>query len=317
MDGDFQTHKSTTALPPAHHDDLSDSTRILPFLFVLIGSMIATVLLSGCASHQYGQLLAGDDKDMVGSHEAGAATWNPLVDSSVAQLLGRCPPMSPPTSLGAPFADVPYADAAAGSAANGAVTKTPASDDVRTPAKMASHNLSGDLPLVGPEAEEIFGMPDPNCPTQLVTGPARVCFIGIENKSAEELVDFKDHLYERIDSQINEGQSFRSISRRLIDAALIETRLRPDSLFLPANRAAFAAALGRQGTPVDYLLYATITTGTTDRNKSTQRDYLLTLEMVNLKTGDYIKESSKIRKGYHKTRAGKWWNFGIFDQADG
>ncbi|WP_391564843.1 penicillin-binding protein activator LpoB [Allorhodopirellula solitaria] len=265
------------------------------------------LLIAGCASHQYGKLLANDDKDMVGSHEAGAATWNPLVDSSVAQLLGRCPPVSPPTSMGAPFAEVPYADASA----------TPAATDAGTPAKMASHSVPGDLPLTGPGTELLPDALDPNYPTQLVTGPARVCFIGIENKSAEELVDFKDQLYERIDSQINESSSFRSISRRLIDAALIETRLRPDSLFLPANRAAFAAALGRQGTPVDYLLYATITSGTTDRNKSTQRDYLLTLEMVNLETGDYIKESSKIRKGYHKTRAGNWWNFGIFDQADG
>ncbi len=316
MDGDFQTRYSasalTTVLMSAKRVDGVHAVRILPLFFLMVSCVVATILMGGCASHQYGQLLANDDKDLVGSHEAGAATWNPLVDSSVAQLLGRCPPVELPTSLGAPFTDLPYArhSPPTDEASSG-------QDDHRTAAKMASHNLGGELPLVGPEPEEIFGLADPDCPTQLVSGPARVCFIGIENKSAEELVDFKDQLYERIDSQINESNSFRSISRRLIDAALIETRLRPDSLFLPANRAAFAAALGRQGTPVDYLLYATITTGTTDRNKSTQRDYLLTLEMVNLKTGDYIKESSKIRKGYHKTRAGKWWNFGIFDQADG
>ncbi|SMP43904.1 Peptidoglycan-synthase activator LpoB [Neorhodopirellula lusitana] len=242
---------------------------------------VVTVVTTGCA-HRYGHILASDDKDMVGSHEAGAATWNPLVDESVAQLLGRCPPTTQPYMPG------------------------------QTSAMMASHAMSSDGEIslnpsgVAPE----HGGP-------LVTGPARVCFIGIENKSAEELVDFKDQLYERIDSQVNSGNAFRSISRRLVDAALVETRLRPDSLFLPANRDAFAAALGRQGTPVDFLLYATITSGTTDRNKSTQRDYVLTLEMVNIQSGDYIKESSKIRKGYHKARTGKWWNFGLFDQADG
>lgn len=313
MDGDFQTRTLAVALPAASRAGSDDSIHRLPFVFLWIGCAITTVCLAGCASHQYGQLLASDDKDMVGSHEAGAATWNPLVDSSVAQLLARCPPVSPPTSYGGPFDEVPYADAAK----NPSGAAKPVAGETRTPAKMASHNVSGDLPMPATDMEEVTGMLDPGSPTQLVTGPARVCFIGIENKSAEELVDFKDQLYERIDSQINEGGSFRSISRRMIDAALIETRLRPDSLFLPANRTAFAAALGRQGSPVDYLLYATITTGTTDRNKSTQRDYLLTLEMVNLKTGDYIKESSKIRKGYHNTRAGKWWNFGVFDQADG
>ncbi len=228
----------------------------------LSGFLSAT---GGCASHRYGHLLASDDTDMVGSHAAGAATWNPLVDESVAKLLGRCPPAIQPVAF----------------------------------------ELHQEMPL------------DSTIGSALAGGPATVCFIGIENKSVEELTDFKDQIYERIDSQINSAESFRSISRRMVDAALVETRLRPDSLFLPQNRSLFAAALGRQGTPVDYLLYATITSGTTDRNSSTQRDYLLTLEMVNLHSGDYLKESAKIRKGYHKTRAGKWWNFGPFGQADG
>ncbi|MFG0290160.1 MAG: penicillin-binding protein activator LpoB [Rhodopirellula sp. JB044] len=264
----------------------------------LVALGLLTAWVGGCA-HRYGHIVANDDKDLVGSHEAGAATWNPLVDASVAQLLGRCPPPQP----------LPFGNQFAA--------------EMGTPAMTVSHSMSSDMQLndptapAGADGASLTGSIDPNCPPQLATGPARVCFIGIENKSAEELVDFKDQLYERIDSQINAGEAFRSISRRMVDAALIETRLRPDSLFLPANRGAFAAALGRQGTPVDYLLYATITSGTTDRNKSTQRDYVLTLEMVNLHSGDYIKESAKIRKGYHHTRAGKWWNFGVFDQADG
>lgn len=219
----------------------------------------------GCANHRYGHLLANDDVDMVGSHAAGAATWNPLVDESVAKLLGRCPPA---------------------------------------------------IQAVGYQSPEQLPL-DSTVGSALASGSATVCFVGVENKSVEEMVDFKDQIYERIDGQINAAGTFRSISRRMVDAALVETRLRPDSLFLPQNRDLFAAALGRQGTPVDYLLYATITTGTTDRNKSTQRDYLLTLEMVNLHSGDYLKESATIRKGYHNTRAGKWWNFGPFGQADG
>ena len=103
----------------------------------------------------------------------------------------------------------------------------------------------------------------------------------------------------------------------MVDAALLESRLRPDSLFLPNNRQVFADVLGRKGAPVDYLLYATVTSGTTDRNKSSQRDYEVTLEMVNLNNGEFLKESAKIRKGYSKTRAGKWWNYGWFDRADG
>jgi hypothetical protein len=222
--------------------------------------------LCGCAGRQYGHLLAQDDKDLVGSHGAGAATWNPLVEQSVAKLLSRCPPPVQPAAF----------EAAAG------------------------------MPV---DATTLA--------SELTAGPATVCFVGIENKSAEELGDFKDQLFEQIDSQINSHGEYRGISRRLVQTALRETRLRPDSLFLPANRDRFSAALGKAGMPVDYLLFATITSGTTDRNTSSQRDYTLTLEMVNVHSGDFLKESAKIRKGYSKTRAGKWWNYGIFDQADG
>ena len=48
------------------------------------------------------------------------------------------------------------------------------------------------------------------------------------------------------------------------------------------------------------MLYAKITSGTTRKRKDTQRDYMLTLEMVNVKTGDYDKESATLRKAYHR-----------------
>ena len=237
-------------------------------LFGFLVTAFACTVLAGCAGRQYGHLLKHDDKDMVGRHAAGAATWNPLGDESVAKLLGRCPTAVRPVTF---EANSIHPELAIGSA-------------VEAP---------------------------------LAVGPANVCFIGIENKSAEEMLDFKDQLYERIDSQINNAESFRVVSRRMVDAALVATRLRPDSLFLPNNRMAFANALGQQGTPIDYLMYATITSGTTDRNRASQRDYLLTLEMVNIHTGDTVKESAKIRKGYSKSRVGKWWNYGVGDQADG
>lgn len=225
----------------------------------LISLVLVCIASVGCAS-QYGHILSNKDDDLVGSHTAGAATWNPLVDQAVAKLLGRCPAHIQPASY--------------------------AGDET--------------VPVLSPEVG-----------SALVDGTAAVCFVGIENKSAEEIGDFKDQLYERIDMQVNETDAFRGISRRLVDAALLETRLRPDSLFLPDNRDRFAAALGRQGTPVDYLLYATITSGTTERNKTSQRNYLLTLELVNLSNGNAIKESAEIRKGYSNTVAAKWWHFGF------
>lgn len=136
-----------------------------------------------------------------------------------------------------------------------------------------------------------------------------ICFVGIVNKSAEDIGDFKDQLYEQIDASILESRTFKAISRRKVDAALYETRLRPDSLFLPDNQRQFAAILESQGSPFEYLLFATLTSGTTQRNSSSQRDYVLTLELVNIYTGEAEKQRAEVRKGYHKSALGSIWNY--------
>jgi hypothetical protein len=143
----------------------------------------------------------------------------------------------------------------------------------------------------------------------------KICFVGVENKSAEELADFKDQIYQMIDAQINRSGHFEAVSRRMVDAALIETRLRPDSLLVPSNMQLFTSVLQRQGQPIDYLLYATLTSGTTERNTSSQRNYLLTLEIVDTRTGSYKKEQAEIRKGYHKSPLGKLSNYSLWPKA--
>ncbi|HUP78658.1 MAG TPA: penicillin-binding protein activator LpoB [Pirellula sp.] len=208
-------------------------------------SIISFAGFFGCRGYQYGHVIKREAANIVGSHEAGAEVFDPLVDEAVAKLLAR---------------------------------QQIATDD---------------------------------CPIGHDGLPMKksVCFVGIENKSAEDIGDFKDKLYNQIDSRILESNSFQSISKRMVDAALHETRMRPDALMLPDNMRLFTAVLQRSGAPVDYLLYATLTSGTTKRNSSTQRDYELTLELTNVHTGQYDKLSSEVRKGYHKTAAGKFWNY--------
>jgi len=140
----------------------------------------------------------------------------------------------------------------------------------------------------------------------------RICFVGVENQSAEELGDFKEQIYEMIDSQIVNSGAFESVSRRYVDAGLTQTRLRPDALFIPANMHMFASSLAQQGQPFDYLLFAKMTSGTTEKNRDYQRDYVLTLELVDINSGKFDKESAKIRKGYHVSRLGKLRNFNVF-----
>ena len=213
----------------------------------LSGLALAGVTL-GCRGYQYGHLIKNGQPDLVGSHSAGSEVFNPLIDETVAKLLGRI-------------------------------------------------EVSGQHGLVSPD-----GMP---------IKPV-ICFVGVENKSAEELGDFKDQIYEQIDAKISGADSFRTISRRVVEAGLQQTRLRPDALIIPDNMTLFCSVLQRDGQPVDYLLYAKLTSGTTERNKSSQRDYLLTLELINTDTADSIKEQASISKGYHASYLGKAVNYNPF-----
>ena len=53
----------------------------------------------------------------------------------------------------------------------------------------------------------------------------------VENKSSEEIGDFKEQIYQLIDSRISESRgTFSLINRRAVDAALRQTSLRPDEL---------------------------------------------------------------------------------------
>jgi len=196
--------------------------------------------IAGCRGRQHAHVLKSDDRDMVGSHTAGAETWEPLIQQTVGQLLAR----------------------------QNVVVQT-----------------------AGGEAVPL---------------KKKVCFVGVENKSAEEIGDFREQIAQKVDTCINGSGEFEVINKRFVEAGLRQCRLRPDDLFVPNHRRAFAGAMEQLEQPFDYLMFATITSGTTKSNgKDYQRDYLLTLELVNIQSGHADKESAEIRKGYHKTRIGK------------
>ena len=145
-------------------------------------------------------------------------------------------------------------------------------------------------------------------PENVARPPQRICFVSVENKSAEEIGDFKDQIYQIIDTRIVESHVFQPVSKRFVDAGLQQTRLRPDQLFVPTNMRAFSMMMEQQGQPFDFLLYATLTSGTTRENQNYQRDYLLTMEMINIHTGEYDKQAATLTKDYHQTRIGRLLN---------
>jgi len=204
------------------------------FQLAFLTAFSVTVLGAlGCNGHRFGRILKSDSQDMVGSHAAGAQTFNNLVEQTTAKLLSRQSEMVGATGM-----------------------------------------------------------------------PKRVCFMGISNKSAEELGDFRDQLFDQIDTGISQASEFDSISPTYVKTGLEKSRLRPTDLFVPKQMQEFSRTMGQMGQPVDYLLFANLTSGTTTRNLQTQRDYNLSLELIDVNTGRRIKEQTKVRKGYHKSRVG-------------
>lgn len=145
-----------------------------------------------------------------------------------------------------------------------------------------------------------------------MVAPARrkVCFIGLENRSMEELGDFRDHIKMAIQRGISQAEQFEIVSDRAVEAGMRELRLRPDDLFIPENRRMFTEVMSQGTDPVDYLLFATLTSGTTVDNKDMQRDYELTFELIDTRSFTPIIESMPIRKEYSNSAKGKlstWW----------
>ncbi len=131
-------------------------------------------------------------------------------------------------------------------------------------------------------------------------GKRAVAFIGVENKSAEEMRDARDAIYEIIDTHLVNEQAYTPVNHRFVEAAMRSTGMRPDDLFLKNGRDQFMAAVSKEGITPEYLLFATLTSLTSQGVGQDQRNYLLTLELVDANSGETSsKETAQIRKGYN------------------
>ena len=132
-----------------------------------------------------------------------------------------------------------------------------------------------------------------------MNGPMRICFLGVENKSIEELGDFRETLNEQIDQRILHSGTFQMISQTFVEAGLRDANLRPDEVFIPQNMRILTAGWSRCGSRSISCSIAKVTSGTTRQNANYEREYLLTLEMVNVHNGQYDKESATLVKKYN------------------
>ncbi len=126
----------------------------------------------------------------------------------------------------------------------------------------------------------------------------KIACLEFENAGAEDLGDWQNQLFDLINTSVNQSMRYRTVSDRFVTAGLRETRLRRDDLFIPAKRDQFAEVMRSSGSPVDALLFPKLTTGSTRGDDVRQRNYLLTLELVDVKTGENEQVSERLRKAY-------------------
>lgn len=132
-------------------------------------------------------------------------------------------------------------------------------------------------------------------------GPMTVAFIGVENSGAEEMRDAVPAMYENIDTILVNEAAYTPVSRRFVETAMNSTGMRPEDLFLRNGRERFVAAVTREGIAPDYLLFARVTTLSSEGVDEAQRNYQLTMELVDANSGETVrKETGRVRKGYER-----------------
>jgi hypothetical protein len=74
---------------------------------------------------------------------------------------------------------------------------------------------------------------------------------------------------------------------------------RAEDLFLHDGREKYVSILRQEGQDPDYMLWAVYTTLSTKGDQERQRDYLLTLELIDARSGRLMqKETARVRKAY-------------------
>jgi hypothetical protein len=127
----------------------------------------------------------------------------------------------------------------------------------------------------------------------------KIAFVGIENRGAEELGDIRDSTNQIIETVIFQAKRYDMIGQRYVDHGLQVNSMRAEDLFLHDGREKFVSVLRAEGQDPDYLLWAVYTTLSTEGDKERQRDYLLTLELIDAKSGRLMqKETARVRKAY-------------------
>lgn len=120
-------------------------------------------------------------------------------------------------------------------------------------------------------------------------GKKRIAFVGIDNQSAEAGADNLKDAEVRLEAIFVNSGKFTVISRSLVNAALAETGIRDvASLQLRGPSERFRNELRSSNQEPHYFLSGILTTSTSQGSSVKQRDYKLSLQLVDAMTSEVV-----------------------------
>ncbi|MEE2886086.1 MAG: hypothetical protein VX951_01530 [Planctomycetota bacterium] len=129
----------------------------------------------------------------------------------------------------------------------------------------------------------------------------RLAFVDLQNRTKEELGEWREQLIDRIQIGIDQHPAYRIVAEELVTAVLSEMGNLPvEKLLLPKSQREFAKVLEKKKSPVQFLMYGSLTRGGTRGDDGRQANYLLTLRLINAATGDTDTEGAMVRKWFRK-----------------
>jgi hypothetical protein len=127
-----------------------------------------------------------------------------------------------------------------------------------------------------------------------------VAYVGVENKSSEELGEFRAAIDQEVGTALVNSRMFVNVSNRLVEAAKREANIRDAAdLVVSRHREAFMGVLNRDGLTPQYFLFGTVTSMTSRGSREKERTYQLTFEMMDSSSGQTVTQKTvEVRKAY-------------------
>jgi hypothetical protein len=125
--------------------------------------------------------------------------------------------------------------------------------------------------------------------------PYKLAAVGILSEGKAEVGDFKEEIFEQVEAEARTFAHFQLISRRVADAAMADSRLKLQDLFVAENTKSLFQVMTKFGQSMDFLLLLRLEEVDVSRGEA-EGNFRLTLRLVD-QTGQAFTEQIDVSKG--------------------